>query len=228
MPTESLDPAEAWPFPHAQDYELDKYRLISVADVFAGESKRIRKLQALALGFGVIVVVTLLCFLGVAIRQGFGQHLESTEQILKEFSKTAATGQALVISEKSANTLSAASAADAVQSSDKNKTRDRGYPVAPAAVSASMTESTLHELFATGVKVIASSTVAVIWVLVLAIAVITIAIARAVLSLKPQGLDKSGSADVRSELGVGDALPGLTFAKEVIHLVSDAVKSLPK
>lgn len=220
---------DAWPFPHGnlgQD-ELADARLIRVADAFAGESSRIRFLQALVLGFGALVVAALLCFLFVAIDRGFNGHLKSTEQILTKVSSSLAADPPSAATSTASSIWSPAGKAEPQLKAEKTRAKLEGKPIEhPAA--ASSAEASLHELLSTGVKAIASTTVAVIWVLVIAIAVITISIARAVLSLKPQGLESSADGDGKSDGGAASSLPGLEFAKEVIKLVTDTAQSIRK
>lgn len=56
------------------------------------------------------------------------------------------------------------------------------------------------------------------------------AIARAVLSLKPQGLDSSadGEKNTKADSSAAIALPGLEFAKEIVKLIGDTAKSVGK
>lgn len=174
------------------------------------------------------MVATLLYLLCVAIDRGFNGHLKSTEQILVKVSSSLA---AVPSSAAPSMVPSAATLADMAEpqlSAEKSKVKSEGTLTNQPAASAPSAEASLHELLSTGVKAIASTTVAVIWVLVIAIAVITISIARAVLLLKPQGLESSVDGDGRSDGGAANALPGLEFAKEVIKLVTDTAQSIRK
>lgn len=183
-------------------------------------------MQTFTLGFGVFVVAALLLFLGYSIWKGFDGHLTAAEQMLVKAASPAAASAPV---SASAPASSAGGAASAQAASAGRKKVEQKATAAPESA-ASSSQATLHELLATSVKAIASTTVAVIWVLVIAISVITISIARAVLSLKPQGL--SGSADVEKDGKPAESaavsLPGLDFAKEVVKLVADTVQSIRK
>lgn len=222
-----LSPADAWPFPSGEvrTDEFADVRLIRVADTFAGESRRIRFLQGLVLTFGALVVAVLLWFLYMSIDRGFNGHLKSTEQILvKVASKLAPDASAAA-----ASALPPAAKAEPQPKVDQGKAKKEAKHAEVQASTASIAETSLHELLSSGVKAIASTTVAVIWVLVIAIAVITISIARAVLSLKPQGLEGGdGEKDSKPDSGAAISLPGLDFAKEVIKLVVDTAQSIRK
>lgn len=225
-----LSPADAWPFPHGQlrEDELADDRIIRVADVFAGESQRIRQLQTLVLIFGALVVAALLYFLCIAIDRGFNGHLKSTEQILVKVSSAIEANSSSTATRAATSTSSISQRAESQANIEKLRGTSKGETVEPPAVADSSAEVSPHGLLSTGVKAIASTTVAVIWVLVIAIAVITISIARAVLSLKPQGLESSGDVDGKLDSSATNSLPGLEFAKEVVKLVTDTMQGVRK
>lgn len=220
---EALSPEDAWPFPTGT---VEQTRLINLAETFAGESERIRRLQMFALVFGACVVAALLLFLGYSICKGFDGHLSAAEQMLVK----AATPTAASATVSASAPASSASGAASAQAAPAGKRKVEPKAAAAPEPAASSSQANLHELLATSVKAIASTTVAVIWVLVIAISVITISIARAVLSLKPQGLN--GSADMEKDGKPAESaavsLPGLDFAKEVVKLVTDAAQSIRK
>lgn len=164
----------------------------------------------------------LLAFLGYSICKGFNGHLTAAEEMLVKAAGTSATGQPSIAS------TPAAPEPEHQSKNSKGKVEAKSA-ISPKAAESSA-ETSLHELLSTSVKAIASTTVAVIWVLVIAIAVITISIARAVLSLKPQGLSSSsdGEKDVKPGDSAAISLPGLEFAKEVIKLVTDAAQGIRK
>ncbi|MGR6805342.1 hypothetical protein ACU6VI_03395 [Sphaerotilus natans] len=219
-----MSPEDAWPF--LPTGEVEQTRLINLAETFAGESERIRRLQMFALVFGACVVACLLIFLGYAICKGFDGHLTTAEQMLVKAASPAASSEPVAASAPASSASTAASTQAALSGKKKQEPKAAAAPE-PAASSA---QATLHELLATSVKAIASTTVAVIWVLVIAISVITISIARAVLSLKPQGLNGSADAEKDGKPGESSAvtLPGLDFAKEVVKLVTDTAQSIRK
>lgn len=173
----------------------------------------------------------LLAFLGYSICKGFDEHLTAAEHMLvKAAAQSATDGQPSATSAPNAP-ASAASAASAPEHQPKSSNgKAEAKSTAPPKVAASSAEASLHELLATSVKAIASTTVAVIWVLVIAISVITISITRAVLSLNPKGLDSSadGEKGGKPDGTAAISLPGLEFAKEVIKLVTDTAQSIRK